>query len=295
MTPNVIFDMIRNISDSSREKDEHSGYWLLRSWANEVQWHDAYADNRDAPKGIVSGNWNTLDKRAGVYADWPERICSILEKMGVEIEWSDGISTCDQCYKVIQTEPDCYSWTPEFIVGDGWIECSKCAAEHGAEILADLEGTTECSNLDPSDYEYVKVNADSYESGWHPGQNDNPSKVAKELDAKGISRYVFAVDERSQFYSKWSVYVHKDETHLLAEPKVLASTWPAPPACIPVSREDYRYACSNYQGWCVKCEDWTRDSGTEPDAVDYECPVCECNTCVGAEHAMVCGMIEVSE
>ena len=41
----------------------------------------------------------------------------------------------------------------------------------------------------------------------------------------------------------------------------------------------------NYQGWCTYCEDWTHDS-CEPDARNYECPVCQNRTCFGAEEIL---------
>jgi hypothetical protein len=46
-------------------------------------------------------------------------------------------------------------------------------------------------NIDPEDYGYVKYNGDNYESGWHPGQTDNPRIIAKELSDRGVSRFLF--------------------------------------------------------------------------------------------------------
>lgn len=47
----------------------------------------------------------------------------------------------------------------------------------------------------------------------------------------------------------------------------------------------------SHEGWCTNCEDWTHDS-CEPDAHNYECPVCEQNTCFGAEECLIMGMYE---
>lgn len=46
----------------------------------------------------------------------------------------------------------------------------------------------------------------------------------------------------------------------------------------------------SYIGWCIHCGDWTHDS-CEPDAHEYECPVCGLNTCYGAEELVVMGMV----
>lgn len=36
-------------------------------------------------------------------------------------------------------------------------------------------------------------------------------KVAKELQAKGIERFLFQLDSVGQFDGRWSVYVHESE------------------------------------------------------------------------------------
>ena len=59
-----------------------------------------------------------------------------------------------------------------------------------------------------------------------------------------------------------------------------------------VTEAEWRQACDNYMGWCTKCEDFTRDS-TEPDARAYCCPVCDGNTVMGAEDAMMTRAISI--
>ena len=57
--------------------------------------------------------------------------------------------------------------------------------------------------------------------------------------------------------------------------------------------EVYKNACNNYMGWCVVCQDFTRPN-TEPDARDYNCPVCKDTTSVsGAEEALLDSFFEV--
>ena len=57
---------------------------------------------------------------------------------------------------------------------------------------------------------------------------------------------------------------------------------------------EYRNARNLYMGWCEICEDFTRDS-TEPDAQGYECPNCEQPTVVGAEEALVLGLVDIRD
>lgn len=49
----------------------------------------------------------------------------------------DGYSTCGSCYGAIQTEPDCFSWTPDYVVGDGDIYCGCCSRMDNAQGLFD--------------------------------------------------------------------------------------------------------------------------------------------------------------
>jgi Zn finger protein HypA/HybF involved in hydrogenase expression len=57
-----------------------------------------------------------------------------------------------------------------------------------------------------------------------------------------------------------------------------------------ITESDYLDAVYNYTGWCTSCKEFTRDS-TEPDAEGYNCPECEQNTVVGAENALIAGLI----
>lgn len=56
--------------------------------------------------------------------------------------------------------------------------------------------------------------------------------------------------------------------------------------------EEYRRYRDDYVGYCTTCRDWTHDSA-EPDAREYECPVCEQPTVYGAEEAFLLGTIVV--
>jgi hypothetical protein len=45
-------------------------------------------------------------------------------------------------------------------------------------------------------------------------------------------------------------------------------------------------------GFCTECCAFTTDT-VEPDAEDYSCDDCENNTVVGAEQALIMGLIEL--
>jgi len=62
-------------------------------------------------------------------------------------------------------------------------------------------------------------------------------------------------------------------------------------AQVPVPASEYHAAARDYQGWCLMCEDFTRDA-TEPDAEGYFCPECRRHEVVGAELALLRGDIK---
>jgi predicted RNA-binding Zn-ribbon protein involved in translation (DUF1610 family) len=63
---------------------------------------------------------------------------------------------------------------------------------------------------------------------------------------------------------------------------------------IQISIENFTKMVDYSQGYCTTCKDFTRDC-TEPDAENYECPVCGKNTVIGAEYALLMGFISFEE
>lgn len=59
-----------------------------------------------------------------------------------------------------------------------------------------------------------------------------------------------------------------------------------------VTEERYLDAVDAFEGWCKKCKEFTRDM-TEPDAEDYDCPECECDSVVGAEQGLLLGEFDI--
>ncbi len=61
-----------------------------------------------------------------------------------------------------------------------------------------------------------------------------------------------------------------------------------------VEAEDYEDAVENSIGWCLSCQEFTREC-TEPDAEGYDCPQCGENHVVGAEDALIGEHIVINE
>lgn len=160
-------------------------------------------------KGILFANWNRF----------PSKATDLLERAGYAIEWSDEWSLCDDCGKAVRTSPDSYSWSNSYaIVGECSIVCLDCLADNPSDYLEELSGNensclTEslARRIDLTDYGYRRFNDDEYESGWHPGQTDDPKAIAKQLRSQGIDDFIFVQTEQSQFYIKFAVYVKEAE------------------------------------------------------------------------------------
>lgn len=61
-----------------------------------------------------------------------------------------------------------------------------------------------------------------------------------------------------------------------------------------MNTEEFQEAVDHYIGYCTTCKKFTREC-TEGDATDYDCEQCGCNTVVGAENAMIMGLLTFEE
>lgn len=225
-----------NILEIARKMAEKYSDWQVRSAIEGITlYFDGYAEPGYTDPGcgiIATGDWNDIPKwihptnncdvgYRSIVSDLPSRVGNLFEKLGIECEWEDEWHPCSLCGKLIRKNADSYSWQPSYSYSDGEINCAICMEDNAEEYLENLEGKYDSccviEKIDPADYGYVKLNKDSFETGWHEGQTDNPKTIAKYLDKKGIGRYLFKLDEQSQFYSSWSVYVHESEKYLIED------------------------------------------------------------------------------
>jgi hypothetical protein len=59
-----------------------------------------------------------------------------------------------------------------------------------------------------------------------------------------------------------------------------------------VEADTWLEACDSYTGFCTACADFTTGC-VEPDAEDYECEGCGEHTVMGAEQALLLGIVEL--
>lgn len=182
-----------------------------------------YAD--PDPCIIATGNWNKVtryDETSHKFEDvdlTPTRVGDTFERMGIELEWSDEWSTCDDCGKLVRTSPNGNFWTPSYWMGDGFIACAACVQKDPTDYLASLEGKARSAmtfDVDVEKHGYVHIDRE-FESGLHHGQDADPKLIAKALKAMGIERFIFKIDAKNPFTVSFSFYVHEEDMPKFSE------------------------------------------------------------------------------
>jgi hypothetical protein len=172
----------------------------------------------DPTSGVIAfGNWNAISRwvptqrTTEVIDRAPAELGEALAKLGVELEWSDEWAQCCGCQRAVRTQADSYQWQRSYIETDDGPLCKECVKP--ADHFADLEGkdnTCDTLGFDPGQCGYKRVDHD-FENGLHHGMADDPKNIAKALRAQGIERFLFILDEASQFYVSFSVWIHDEQ------------------------------------------------------------------------------------
>ena len=173
----------------------------------------AYAEPgyTDPDKCIVFGNWNPACgfsvPKEQQRRDPVAKLARILEKCGCELEWEDEWTTCQECGKAVRTSPDSYGWTSYYrVLNECELICLDCL--DWADYLEGIEDNARQAcppEIKPADYGYIKVE-ETFETGFHPGQTDDPAKVLKQLHEQGKSGVVFRLASKGQFDLTWEAY-----------------------------------------------------------------------------------------
>ena len=166
-------------------------------------------------KPMICANWNP-DNMNKLYK-WAENYFDNLE-----LDWSDEWTNCSECYKAIRTSPDSYGWLPSYLwTSDCSIACVECYEKCKEDIIEFYKNLTNKA-ITPEFYPFLEsagficYSPDEYckifETGWHPGQNDDPRKVAKDIEKELPDYdYIFKIDSSGQFDISWSVYLRRRE------------------------------------------------------------------------------------
>lgn len=170
-----------------------------------AEWCERYGEPgySDPERGIIFCNWNPI----------PKRIYAYLEEAGYSLEWSDEWTIDYANNKAYRHSPDSYGWIQQFVYTedgelltpddsiDEWLEEFQMTDKaHPHRALPDW-----ITEEDLTERGYSKI-GDDYESGFHPGQTDDPRKIAERAFESGARSVVFRVKENSQFYVVFQGY-----------------------------------------------------------------------------------------
>lgn len=177
--------------------------YLVNSHNAEYCTHYGEPGYQDPEKGIIFANWNDVPKGL---ADW-------LEKCGYSLEWSDEWMIDYNNDKAYRTSPDCYSWEcqvmltddGEYITPDDSPDTWIAACEITANFQPMVCLPSWISEADILEAGFTLQNSD-LESGFFPGQTDDPVKITADLIKRGAYRVLFQKRENSQFYCRFAVY-----------------------------------------------------------------------------------------
>lgn len=227
------------------------GALVARMEDHGADWCDSYGEpgyGRDGLAGVILGYyWCKCDAVQEVFRDgrWTRlqdgdaaadgeevrndlhglelhypRVFAALEEQGWQLEWSDEwIVDYDGASKCYRTQPNGYGWQSSILWTDGdfltpdqgidaWIEevandPHRCLPSHvwshGDLTAAGFE-------------QWEPEEPHTYESGWHPGQTDDPEEITRQIrETVGDDRrIVFLLDSTGQFDVRFSAWVETD-------------------------------------------------------------------------------------
>jgi len=196
----------------------------LKTWIEDnLDWYECSEDysepgySKDEGKELIFfANWNGID----------EDIMEQIEE-NFMVEWSDEWYQCCDCGKSIRTQADCYHWQPYYhMFNECEPVCFDCISENaglqetllkdfiikGNEIDIDKDSVNfrllQINDFELEDHGFKVLNQDHYENGFHPGQDDDPKTILKNLDVSFLesNQFLFKQSEQSQFYMKFDLY-----------------------------------------------------------------------------------------
>lgn len=186
--------------------------WMEKK-GHDFDWYETKCNMTPFDTPLIAANWN----------DVPSKMTDYIESL-VDTHWNDEIARCDCCGGAILTSPSYYGDLPEWVLMDCEILCKDCILNDESlqdEIIETYKNQTDKAIM-PWFFDiiekqgYVCYSPDEYcqrfETGFHPGQNDDPVDIAKDIEENlpGYN-YIFKIDSAGQFDIRWSVFIKKNQ------------------------------------------------------------------------------------
>lgn len=156
-------------------------------------------------RGILFADWN----------DCPQWLQNGLERRGFALEWEDEWVEADETSKAYRTSPTSYGWTPYYVIrndceiigGDEIENDSDMQAWYVDEyLLNNSRHANIFRGVSLEKHGFAKFNG-TYETGFHPGQNDEPKAVLAHIRREMPNHdVVFSIDSCGQFDTMWTAW-----------------------------------------------------------------------------------------
>lgn len=179
---------------------------------------------------IVFGNWNPKRFPRGDEApllkteNLGPRLALAIEHAGGITEWLDEWTTCSDCYRAFRTSGDSYGWTMHgtFLESACEYVCADCMRtdiaryiDEGDYIDNPRTAITWCTKLELESLgwsRYAPGDPKEYESGWHEGQDDDPTRILAEIQREiPDASVVFHIDDVGQFDIRFSAFFRVED------------------------------------------------------------------------------------
>ena len=164
---------------------------------------------------IVAQSWDDVEKAEkammSYITDLPNtyRHGDILEQ-AFKLCFSDEYNSCSGCGKLIKTTPSYYGDLPNYLYTDCELLCSDCYSDND---LIELKLNNADTALNPRQLKNSLEShgfilyRDNLESGYHPGQTDNPQDISKEIERSyPTADWLFCIDGAGQFDIRFSAW-----------------------------------------------------------------------------------------
>ena len=193
-------------------------YWF-QAWCEKRNLDFCFAEKMGEPgydlpeKGVILTNWNYV----------PEYIAEGLERRGFVTQWLDewvvvhNESDCSS--EAYRSSPDCYSWTPSFVISNNGGLMGLNEAQENPELYFDLlvndpDRAMTFRGISAEAHGWVQYDptdgVQEYANGLHRGMDDSPADILERAQEKYPDHdFMFQISEQSQFYSRFILWMRE--------------------------------------------------------------------------------------
>lgn len=210
---NLATEILSKDKDSLKEDYDEKAFYDA---CNNGDIYCTLAKDEDDKDFLIVDGWKDVSKiQKALKSDFEPKDKYDTSVLDDYIQWgfSDEYAVCDKTGKLIRTEPDSYSWTPDFFVNDrtGEIVCGDYVRDNPEEYIEWLlSNPEERANtiLSEDDLEaagFEKVEGD-YESGWYD-RNDSPAEILeKAREEYPDALFIFNITGQGQFAIQYDLW-----------------------------------------------------------------------------------------